>query len=96
MNDKKALGLDGVPIKLLKRLGRQKAFQVFSNWSNLRLKKKDNEIMSSARVIFLSKTKKEVVEDHKDYRCLAVQPLFIKILENIVSNKMNKDKINLC
>ena len=72
MNDKKAHGMDGIPISLLKRLGRQAAFRVFSDWTNKRLTKRENDIMSTAHVIFLSKNKKEIIDDHKDYRCLAV------------------------
>ena len=93
MNDKKAHGVDGIPLRLLKRLGRQPAFRLFSQWTNKRMKDTDNELMSTARVVFLSKNKKEIIDNHKDYRCLAVQPLFIRILENIVFNNINYDKI---
>ena len=93
MNDKKAHGVDGIPLRLLKRLGRQSAFRLFSQWTNKRMKDTDNELMSTARVVFLSKNKKEIIDNHKDYRCLAVQPLFIRILENIVFNNINHDKI---
>ena len=47
-------------------------------------------------MVFLSKVKSEIVKSHDDYRTLAVQPLFIKILENIVWNKIDHNKILKC
>ena len=56
----------------------------------------ENRIYSTARVVFLSKNKKEIIDDHKDYRCLAIQPTFIRILESIVYDSLNVEKITLC
>ena len=72
LNDKKAHGVDALPIKFLKRLGIQEAYRVFSLWTNKRLSKEENDYFSTARLVFLSKIKKETVSSHKEYRCLAV------------------------
>ena len=53
-------------------------------------------LLGTARVVFLSKTKSEIAKDHKSYRCLAVQPTFIRILEDIVYRKLNHKLIRLC
>ena len=70
-------------------MGYLNAFREFSNWTNKRLSDDDNILMSTAKLVFLSKTKSEIVTDHKDYRCLAVQPTFIRILEGIVFARIN-------
>ena len=72
INDKKAHGLDGMPVLALKRIGETKAFYNFSQWINLRLSKEDNTLVSTAKVVFLSKVKKEIVTSHSEYRILAV------------------------
>ena len=72
LNDKKAHGVDALPIVYLKRLGIQEAYRVFSLWTNKRLTKEENNYFSTARLVFLSKTKSETISSHKDYRCLEV------------------------
>ena len=72
LGDKKAHGVDGLPAQYLKKIGTQKAYKLFCDWTNLRLTEEENLIMSTARLIFLSKTKKEIIEDPSEYRCIAI------------------------
>ena len=72
MNDKKGQGCDGMPVKLLTKIGYQHAFQFFSQWTNKRLVGQMNNYWSTAKVVFLSKTKSEIVNSHSDYRALSV------------------------
>ena len=39
LNDKKAHGVDGLPVTFLKRIGYNKAFHLFSQWTQLKLDK---------------------------------------------------------
>ena len=93
MNDKKAFGVDALPIKLLKRIGRISAYRMFCNWTTKKLDEKTNNILTTARLVFLSKTKSEVVNNHSAYRCLSIQPTMIRILERIILMNINKRKI---
>ena len=54
---------------------------------------RENALFSTARLVFLSKSNKEIVKDHKEYRCLAVQPTFIRILESIVYDNIDTNMI---
>ena len=54
--DKKAQGIDGLPASALRKLGYIEAYKEFSKWTSLRLDKKENDVMTTARVVFLSKT----------------------------------------
>ena len=67
---------------------------MFCQWTNRRLNESDNNLVSTARLVFLSKTNKETIENHKQYRCLAVQPTFVRILESIVYDNLNIEAIN--
>ena len=41
MNDKKALGVDNLPIQLLKRMGINDSYRLFLKWTNKRLKESE-------------------------------------------------------
>ena len=84
MSDKKAHGVDGLPISLLRKIGYQKTYHLFCQWTNKKLNEEENNLLSTARMVFLSKNNQSIAYSHKDYRVLAVQPMFIKILESIV------------
>ena len=90
LKDKKAHGLDGMPISYLRKLGTQEAFRFFCKWTSKQLSEKDNLIFSTARLTFLSKNKKETVQAHNQYRCLAIQSSFVRILEYIVIKKIRR------
>ena len=70
--DTKAQGIDGLPANALRRLGYTYAYKEFSQWTSLRMSKQVNDLMSTARVVFLSKTSQEVVDSHKSYRCISI------------------------
>ena len=82
-----------MPISYLKKIGVAEGFKVFCDWTKLRLNDQDNKLLSTARLVFLSKTNKEIIKDHTEYRCLAVQPTFIRILEHIVFSQVDRKKI---
>ncbi len=60
------------------------------------MSEQENNIFSTARLTFLSKIKKETIQKHDQYRCLAIQPVFIRILEAIVFSNINKKQIQDC
>ena len=93
INDKKAHGIDGMPVNYLRNIGDQKSFKFFCDWTTGKLSDHENKILSIARVVFLSKTKKEIIKDHSEYRCLAIQPTFIRILEQIAFKRISRNKI---
>ena len=72
LNDKKSFGCDSLPTSYLKRLGYQHAFKLFSLWTSKQMTETENALFSTARLVFLSKSNKEIIKDHKEYRCLAV------------------------
>ena len=72
LNDKKAHGIDGLPLNYFKKIGIQRSYKMFCDWSTLKLSKRENDLLSTARVVFLSKTNKEIISDHSEYRCLAI------------------------
>ena len=78
-----------------KRMGPRDSFKVFSQWTNKKLSKTLNEKISTAKLIFLSKTGSEIAKSHKDYRCIAVQPTFVRIMEDIVIKRIDKRRIEL-
>jgi hypothetical protein len=41
------------------------------------------DLLSSARMVFLSKNKSEIIASNNDDRILAIYPLFIGILEKL-------------
>ena len=45
MSDKKAHGCDGLPICYLKKVGIQKAYKLFCDWTQLRLPEEQNRIL---------------------------------------------------
>ena len=72
LNDKKSQGVDGLPVCALRKISYVEAYKYFSQWVSLQLNEETNNIVSTARLVFLSKTKSEIAKSHKDYRCLAV------------------------
>ena len=66
---------------------------MFAKWCSMQYDTSIMNTLSTAKMVFLSKTNSEIINDHSEYRTLAVQPLFIRILENIVWNKIDHDTI---
>ena len=73
-------------------MGAENAYRQFCQWTS---KREHDPIWSTAKVVFLSKTKNEIVNSHKDYRPLSVQPCFIRILEGVVMGRIDKKKIEM-
>ena len=95
MPDTKAHAIDGMSASAVRRLGKITAYKYFCQWTNKRLDKKDNDLVSTARITFLSKTGNEVVSSHKDYRVLAIQSTFMRILECLIMNQVNHEKVRI-
>ena len=73
--------MDGLTVKCLRRMGYKMAFPLFNKWINGSLDKYDLTLLSTARLIMLSKIKNQITVELDDIRYIAVQPLMIRILE---------------
>ena len=51
------------------------------------------QLLSPACMVFISKTTSKTISNINNYKTLSEQPLFIKILENVVCMNLDLEKI---
>jgi len=72
LNDKKAIAVDGLTVKFFKRIGLGSAYQMFLRWCGNNHDEETMRLLSTARMVFLSKTNSEIINNQNEYRTLAI------------------------